>query len=88
MDFDRMKIVMSTYPILALHDFSLPLSLECDTSTREGIGASLMQNQHPIDFKSLKLKLLENIPSTTRRCFPSCMYCLSLGNTWLVDVLW
>jgi hypothetical protein len=38
---DKMKKVMSTCPILALPDFSLPFTLECDVS-REEIEAVLM----------------------------------------------
>jgi hypothetical protein len=38
---DKMKKVMSTCPILALPDFSLPFTLECDASG-EGIGSVLM----------------------------------------------
>ena len=52
--FDKMK-VMSTFPVLALLDFSQPFILECDSS-REGIGAVLMQNMHPIAFESRKLR--------------------------------
>jgi hypothetical protein len=38
---DKMNKVMSTCPVLALPDFSLPFTLECDAS-REGIGVILM----------------------------------------------
>jgi hypothetical protein len=60
--FDRMKKVMSTFPVLALPNFSQPFVLECDAS-REGIGAVLMQNHHPIAFESRKLREPERLYS-------------------------
>jgi hypothetical protein len=48
---EKMKKVMSTCPVLALPDFSIPFTLECDAS-REGIGAVLMQNRHPLAYES------------------------------------
>jgi hypothetical protein len=60
---DKMKEVMSMCPVLALPDFSLPFTLECDAS-REGIGAVLMQRRHPLAYESRKLRgpeLLYNI---------------------------
>ena len=60
---EKMKEVMSTYPILSLPDFGIPFTLECDASW-EGIGAVLMQNRHPIAYESRKLRgheLLYNI---------------------------
>ena len=45
---------MSSCPVLAIPDFSLPFVVECDASG-EGIGAVLTQRGHPIDFKSIKL---------------------------------
>ena len=45
---------MSSCPVLALPNFTRPLILECDAS-REGIGAVLMQDRHPIAFESRKL---------------------------------
>jgi hypothetical protein len=53
--FEKMKKVMSTCPVLALPDFTQPFTVECDAS-REGIGAVLMQNKHPIVYESQKLR--------------------------------
>jgi hypothetical protein len=50
-----MKMVMSTYPLLALPYFTQPFFLEYGASS-EGIGEVLMQNQHSIAFKSSKLR--------------------------------
>ena len=49
--FEKMKKVMSTFPILSLPNFSQPFILECDASG-EGIGAVLMQNRHPVAYES------------------------------------
>jgi hypothetical protein len=56
--FEKMKKVTSTCPVLALPDFAQPFTVECDAS-REGIGAVLMQNRHPIVYESRKLRGLE-----------------------------
>jgi hypothetical protein len=63
MTMDKMKKVMSTCLVLALPDFSLPFTLECD-ALGEGIGVVLMQNRHPPAYERRKLKgpeLLYNI---------------------------
>jgi hypothetical protein len=49
--FDKMKQVMSSCPVLALPDFTQLFVLECH-SLGIGIGYLLMQNDHPIAFKS------------------------------------
>jgi hypothetical protein len=53
--FEKMKKVMSTCPVLSLLDFSQPFIFECDASG-EGVGATLMQNRHPIAYESRKLR--------------------------------
>jgi hypothetical protein len=60
---EKMKEVMITCPVLALPNFGVPFTLECDASG-EGIGAVLMQNRHPLAYESRKLRgpeLLYNI---------------------------
>jgi hypothetical protein len=60
---DKMKEVMSTCLVLALPDFGIPFTLECDASG-EGIGVVLMQNRHPLAYEIRKLRgreLLYNI---------------------------
>lgn len=52
--FDKLKEVMSTYPVLAFPDFTQPFIMECDTSG-EGIGVVLMQDRHHIAYESQKL---------------------------------
>lgn len=52
--FDCLKEVMSCCLILALPDFTQPLTLECGASA-EGIGAVLSQGGQPIAFESRKL---------------------------------
>ena len=53
-DFDKLKEVMSSFPIMVLPDFSQRFVLECDASG-EGIGATLMQGGLPIAFERRKL---------------------------------
>ena len=52
---EKMKKVISTCPVLALPDFGIPFTLDCDASG-EGIGVVLMQNRHPLAYESQKLR--------------------------------
>lgn len=52
--FKNLKKTMSSCLILAIPNFFLPFELQYDVS-REGIGAVLIQNKHPIAFESRKL---------------------------------
>lgn len=52
--FEQLKATMTTIPMLALSDWSLPFVIETDAS-RFGSGAILLQNGHPIAFSSQKL---------------------------------
>ena len=54
-EFEKMKKVMSSCLVLSLPYFSQPFVLEYDASGK-GIGAVLMQKNHPIAFERRKLK--------------------------------
>ena len=80
---DKMKKVMSTCPFLALPDFSLPFTLECDAS-REGIGVVLMQKRHPLAYESWKLRGPELLYSIYDKQMLAIMHALAKFRQYLV----
>jgi hypothetical protein len=69
--------------LLALPDFAQLFTVECDAS-REGIGAVLMQNRHPIVYESRKQRGLELLYTIYDKEMLAIMqHWLSSGNTWL-----
>jgi hypothetical protein len=58
--FDKLKEVMSSCPVLALPDFTQPFLLECD-AFGVGIGEVLMQQKHPIAYKSRNISAIERL---------------------------
>ena len=81
--FEKLKEIMSSCPILALPDFTQSFVLECDASG-EGIGAVLMQNNHPIAFESRKLKDYEHHYSIYDKEMLAIMHALAKSRQYLV----
>jgi hypothetical protein len=81
--FDHMKEVMSTCPMLALPDFTLPFVLECDASS-EGIEAVLMQGGHTIVFESRNLNQPERLYSIYDKEMLTIMHALTKFKQYLV----
>ena len=52
--FDALKAALGATPVLGLQDFSQPFHIETDAS-RTGVGAVLVQNNHPLAFISKAL---------------------------------
>ena len=53
--FQQLKVAVNPPPVLALSDFNLPFTIECDASGF-GLRAVLMQNHIPISYHSQLLK--------------------------------
>jgi len=52
--FSTLKTALSTAPVLALPDFSMPFAIETDACLA-GVGAVLLQKDHPLAFISKSL---------------------------------
>jgi hypothetical protein len=81
--FEKMKEVMSTFPVLVVPDVTQSFVLECDASG-EGIGAVLMQGGHPIVFESRKLRELERLYSIYDKEMLAIMHTLTKFRQYLV----
>jgi hypothetical protein len=80
---EKMKEVMSTCLVLALPDFGISFTLECD-ATGEGIGVVLMQNRHPLAYESQKLRGLQLLYNIYDKEMLAIMHALAKFRQYLV----
>lgn len=64
--FQKLKQVLISVPVLGLPDFGQPFTIECDASF-DGIGAILLQSDHPIVYFSKGFSFSNRLKSTYDR---------------------
>ena len=64
--FEKLKLALTTVPVLQLPNFLEPFTVECDTSSA-GVGAILLQSEHPIAFFSKGFSFSNRLKSTYDR---------------------
>lgn len=83
--FKKLKLLMTTTLVLSTPDFSKTFGLECDASGI-GIGVVIMQDNHPITFKSRKLKPKEKTKSTYDKEMLAIMHALAKWKQYLLGM--
>ena len=82
--FERLKNLLTHAPILQLPDFSTPFFLVVTDASGSGIGAVLMQEDHPIAFESRKLKPSELNYSTYDKELLAVVHALRIWKHYLM----
>lgn len=81
--FERLKMAMTTRPVLSLPDLQKPFEVETDASDF-AIGGVLTQEGHPVAFESRKLKDAErNYPAHEKELL-AVVHCLRLWRHYLL----
>lgn len=82
--FVKLKLALQSAPVLALPDFSKPFEIETDASA-VGIGAVLMQQNHPIAFISQTLSHRHQVLSAYEKELLAILFAVKKWHYYLVD---
>ena len=81
--FDKLKMAVTSAPVLGLPDFQKPFEVHTDASDR-AIGGVLVQEGHPLAFESRKLKDAEQRYSTHEKEMVAVIHCLDVWRHYLL----
>ena len=81
--FQKLKVAVSSEPILKLPDFDMPFEVQTDASDR-ALGGVLVQDGHPIAFESRKLKDAEQRYSAHEKEMAAVVHCLDVWRHYLL----
>ncbi|CAI2739057.1 unnamed protein product [Dicrocoelium dendriticum] len=82
--FQKIKELIRSAPLLAYYNPAFPLEIQCDSS-QYGIGAVLMQNGTPIDFRSRTLTETERRYAQIEKEMLSLVYAVERFNDYTFD---
>jgi len=82
--FAALKVALTSPPILAMPNFSIPFIIECDASSTR-IGAVLMQKGHPIAYVSKELKKPEKWVSAYEREMLAILFATKKRRQYLLE---
>ena len=81
--FEKLKATVSSEPMLRLPDFELPFEVYTDASNK-AIDSVLMQEKHPVAYKSRKLNDTEQKCSAHEKEMIAVVYCLLAWRVYLL----
>ena len=81
--FDKLKVAVSSEPVLRLPDFGLPFEVHTDASDK-AIGGVLVQEKYPVAYESRKLNEAEQKCSAHEKEMITVIHCLLAWRVYLL----
>ena len=81
--FEKLKVAVSSEPVLRLPDFEFPFEVHTDAFDK-AIGGVLVQEKHHVAYESKKLKEVEQKCSTHEKEMIAVVHCLLAWRVYLL----